>query len=138
MRKAYSYIRMSSDKQLRGDSLRRQLTLSEDYAKEKNLTIVDHIDGTPLKDIGVSGFRGVNATKGVLSIFLKALEEGKIDTGSALLIESLDRLSRDDVFNAVRFNQSYRFPIFESNNHFRLMVVNDKFLDFELQHDFIY
>ena len=101
MRKAYSYIRMSSEKQLRGDSLRRQLTLSEDYAKEKNLTLVDHIDGTPLKDIGVSGFRGVNATKGVLSIFLKALEEGKIDTGSALLIESLDRLSRDDVFNAV-------------------------------------
>lgn len=101
MRKAYSYIRMSSDKQLRGDSLRRQLTMSEEYAKAHNLTLVDSIDGIPLKDIGVSGFRGVNTSKGVLSVFLQALEDGKIESGSALLIESLDRLSRDDVTNAL-------------------------------------
>ena len=110
MRKAYSYIRMSSDKQLRGDSLRRQLDMSNEYAREHNFTLVDNIDGIPLKDIGVSGFRGVNATKGVLSIFLNALEEGKIESGSALLIESLDRLSRDDVTNA--FSQFLRIISF--------------------------
>ncbi len=101
MRKAYSYIRMSTEKQLRGDSLRRQLEFSKKYAKENNLELVDTIDGVPLKDIGISAFRGVNSTKGVLSSFLQALENGKIAEGSVLLIESLDRLSRDDVTNAL-------------------------------------
>jgi DNA invertase Pin-like site-specific DNA recombinase len=101
MRKAYSYIRMSSEKQLRGDSLRRQLELSEQYAKEFNLELVDHIDGVDLKDLGVSGYQGVNSKKGVLALFLNALEIGKIPENSILLIESLDRLSRDDISSAL-------------------------------------
>lgn len=36
---AFSYIRMSSGQQLKGDSLRRQLKLSEDYAAEHNLRL---------------------------------------------------------------------------------------------------
>lgn len=101
MQKAYSYIRMSSEKQLRGDSLRRQLELSENYARENQLELVDNILGVKLSDLGVSGFRGVNSNKGVLSIFVNELEHGKIDKGSVLLIESLDRLSRDDITNAL-------------------------------------
>ena len=101
MRKAYSYIRMSSDKQLRGDSLRRQLELSAEYAKANNLEIVDSIDGKPFKDIGVSGFRGMNSSSGVLSTFLQFLQDGKIEQNSVLLVESLDRLSRDNITNAL-------------------------------------
>src|SRR5437879_3718410 len=100
MRKAYSYIRMSTDKQLSGDSLRRQREASENYAKVHSLELVDSLDGRDLRDIGVSGFKGANSKKGVLSVFLGHLNAGKIDVNSVLLIESFDRLSRDDVFDA--------------------------------------
>ncbi len=47
-----------------------------------------------LKDLGVSAFKGVNAEKGALGKFLDACAAGKIPRGSALIVESLDRLSR--------------------------------------------
>ena len=53
--KAYSYIRMSTDIQLKGNSLQRQLELSKNYADINNLELVDTI-----KDIGVSAFKGKN------------------------------------------------------------------------------
>ena len=101
MRKAYSYIRMSTDIQLKGDSLRRQLDASKEYASANNLELIDTIDGNPLRDIGVSGFRGKNSQNGVLFLFLQKLEANEIEPNSVLLIESLDRLSRDDVLNAL-------------------------------------
>lgn len=101
MRKAYSYIRMSTNVQLKGDSLHRQLQASETYANTHNLQLVDSIDGIPLKDIGVSGFNGKNSQIGVLSLFLNFLESGKIEPNSVLLIESLDRLSRDRLSEAL-------------------------------------
>ncbi|ADI30991.1 recombinase family protein [Methylotenera versatilis] len=101
MRKAYSYIRMSTNVQLKGDSLRRQLDASEVYAKNNDFELVDSIDGRPLKDIGISGYNGINSQKGVLSVFLDALEKGEIEPNSVLLIESLDRLSRDRLSDAL-------------------------------------
>ena len=38
---AYSYIRMSTDLQLKGDSRRRQLELSKTFAAEHDLELVD-------------------------------------------------------------------------------------------------
>ena len=101
MVKAYSYIRMSTEIQLRGDSLRRQLELSKNYATKHGLELVDHLDGTPLHDIGISGYRGRNSTVGALSVFMNALKTGKIEKGSYLLVESLDRLSRDSIAPAL-------------------------------------
>lgn len=101
LRKAYSYIRMSTDIQIKGDSLRRQLDSSEIYAKNNQLELVDSIDGIKLKDIGVSAFKGKNTQIGVLSLFLDALEKGKIKPDSVLLVESLDRLSRDKLSQAL-------------------------------------
>lgn len=95
MVKGYSYIRMSTDIQLKGDSLRRQMEMSERYCEENNIELVESI-----QDIGVSGFRGKNTSEGSLSRFLKVVEDGKIDKGSYLIIESLDRLSRDKVLSA--------------------------------------
>jgi hypothetical protein len=91
---------MSTDKQLSGDSLRRQREASEKYAKTHNLELIDTLDGRDLKDIGVSGFKGANSRRGVLSVFLEHLNGGKIDSDSVLLIESFDRLSRADVLDA--------------------------------------
>ena len=93
--KAYSYIRMSTDIQLKGDSLRRQKELSQKYADLKGLELVETIE-----DIGISAFSGKNSREGALGDFLAAIHTGKIKEGSYLLIESLDRLSRDTVITA--------------------------------------
>jgi DNA invertase Pin-like site-specific DNA recombinase len=95
MTKAYSYLRMSTNHQLKGDSLRRQRELSESYAAKNGLELIDSIE-----DIGVSAFRGKNAREGALGTFLDLVEIGSIEVGSYLLVESLDRLSRDKVLNA--------------------------------------
>ena len=89
--KAYSYVRMSTDVQLKGDSLRRQKEKSAVYAREHGLQLVEDFD---LHDIGVSAFRGKNAKEGALKTFLVAAEDGVIPEGSFLLVESLDRISR--------------------------------------------
>ena len=95
--KAFSYIRMSTEGQLRGDSLRRQLERSREYAAKNGL---DLDETTTFNDIGVSAFRGKNVREGALNRFLVAVREKKIAPGSYLLVESLDRLSRDEVVNA--------------------------------------
>lgn len=89
--KAYSYIRMSTDLQLRGDSLRRQREASQKYAEENNLELVE---GMSLEDIGVSAFQGRNISQGALGRFLSKAQAGEIEPGSFLIVESLDRLTR--------------------------------------------
>jgi DNA invertase Pin-like site-specific DNA recombinase len=86
--KAFSYIRMSTDAQLQGDSLRRQLDASRAYAERHGLQL------TELKDMGVSGYRGANIASGALGVFLAAIRDGEVPRGSYLLVESIDRLSR--------------------------------------------
>lgn len=100
-RKAYSYIRMSTDIQLKGDSKRRQLAASQAYAQNHNLELVESIGGKLFEDIGVSAFKGKNTKEGALSVFLGLLESGKIEPNSVLLVESLDRLSRDKLSQAL-------------------------------------
>jgi DNA invertase Pin-like site-specific DNA recombinase len=96
--KAYSYIRFSSLEQMKGDSLRRQLEASEVYAKAHGLTLDDSLR---LTDRGLSAFHGVHRTKGALSVFLRLVEQGEVEPGSVLLVESLDRLSREQVLDAL-------------------------------------
>lgn len=86
---------MSTDIQRKGDSYRRQLKLSEDFAEKHGLEMVE-----TLEDIGVSAFKGKNSKEGALGRFLDAVESGQIAQGSYLLVESLDRVSRESVINA--------------------------------------
>ncbi len=97
MPKAYSYIRFSSAKQELGDSLRRQEKLARDYACEHALDL----DTSSYRDLGISAFKGKNASEGKLKLFLDAVDAGLIDKGSFLLVESLDRLSRTEVQEAL-------------------------------------
>lgn len=99
VRKAYSYIRFSRPEQEEGDSLRRQIQLSEKYAEKHNLNLDNSLH---LYDTGISAFRGANATIGKLASFVEAIDDGKVKSGSVLLVESLDRLSRTDVLSALR------------------------------------
>ena len=96
--KAYSYIRFSTPEQEKGDSLRRQIELSEVYAREHGLDLDDSLK---LTDRGLSAFNGLHRTKGTLGQFLKLVEQGEIPKGSSLLVESLDRLSREQVLDAL-------------------------------------
>lgn len=94
---AFSYLRLSSDRQLKGDGLRRQMEDTEHYCKENGLVL----DET-LQDLGYSGFTGANLEKVALGEFLKRVGAREIPRGSHLIVESLDRLSRDKVMKAFR------------------------------------
>lgn len=93
--KAYSYVRWSSDRQGAGDSLKRQRECSAEYAAREGL----ELDET-LKDDGVSAFKGTNRRRGDLGIFLEQVEAGIVPRGSYLLVESLDRVSREQIVEA--------------------------------------
>jgi DNA invertase Pin-like site-specific DNA recombinase len=88
---AYSYVRMSTEAQLGGDSFRRQMETSKIYAEKHGLNLIEDFS---LEDIGVSAFNGQNVNSGALGKFLEAVKTGVIPAGSYLLVESLDRLSR--------------------------------------------
>lgn len=95
---AYSYVRMSTDIQLRGDSLRRQQEFSRKYALENGLTLVEDFK---LHDIGVSAFKGANIASGSLGRFLELVKTQEIPRGSYLLVESLDRISRQEIMDSI-------------------------------------
>ncbi|MDP3689879.1 recombinase family protein, partial [Bradyrhizobium sp.] len=97
--KAYSYIRMSTDLQLKGDSLRRQREASQRYADRYGLQLVEEFD---LQDIGYSGYDGENIASGSFGRFLKAVRAGEIEKGSYLLVESFDRMSRQEPMRALK------------------------------------
>ena len=95
--RAYSYLRMSTDIQLQGDSRRRQLEASKAYAEEHGLELADDAQ---LEDIGISAFKGANLKNGALGQFLAAVKAGTVERGSYLLVELLDRLSREEIIPA--------------------------------------
>jgi DNA invertase Pin-like site-specific DNA recombinase len=92
---AYSYARCSSKKQTRGDSIRRQTDpeRAEAYSRRRGWTLSEKT----FEDLGVSAWKGKNALVGNLGEFLKAVESGAIKKGSALIVESLDRISRQGI-----------------------------------------
>lgn len=94
--KAYSYLRFSTPEQMKGDSHRRQTDLATQYAARHGLDL----DTSSFQDLGVSAYRGDNAETGELRRFRNAVEDGLIPKGSYLLVESLDRLSRNHILDA--------------------------------------
>jgi DNA invertase Pin-like site-specific DNA recombinase len=53
-----------------------------------------------MTDAGVSAYSGKNARTGALAGFLEQVEKGYMPKGSYLLVENIDRLSRDHVLEA--------------------------------------
>jgi DNA invertase Pin-like site-specific DNA recombinase len=94
---AYSYIRFSSPEQAKGDSLRRQTEAAADWCQRNEVTLDA---STTLHDLGKSAFKGAhrsNPDRNALAAFLKLVEAGKVPRGSYLVIENLDRLSREHI-----------------------------------------
>lgn len=95
--RAYSYVRFSTADQLKGKSLERQTEAAAVYAAQNDLTLDTSLS---LKDLGVSAFRGKNASVGALSVFLARVADGTVPRGSFLLIETFDRMSRESAYDA--------------------------------------
>jgi DNA invertase Pin-like site-specific DNA recombinase len=96
--KVYSYLRFSTPEQALGDSKRRQVDQAREWAAEHSMVLDEE-----LKDEGVSGFRGANLQADTgLGGFLRAIRDGAVAPGSVLVVESLDRLSRDYARKAQR------------------------------------
>ncbi|MFT4176046.1 MAG: recombinase family protein [Luteolibacter sp.] len=97
LRPAVSYLRFSSPEQALGDSKRRQNQGTEAYCAANGFRLLD-----VFFDQGVSGFRGRHRRKGRLADLIDAARKGKFPRGTALIIESLDRLSREQVSIALQ------------------------------------
>jgi len=97
-RLAISYVRFSTIEQLGGDSIRRQTEATEAYCKRNGLTLTNDYR---LRDLGKSAFKGDHrSATGALGILEKQVAEGKIPKGTVLIVENLDRLSREDIVSA--------------------------------------
>ncbi|WP_413732271.1 recombinase family protein [Sodalis sp. RH20] len=95
MKKLYSYVRWSTDRQTGNTSLDRQTVKAALFAKEHNLELVSMIDA------GLSAFKGKNTSpESALGSFIRAVESGAIPSDSWLYVENLDRLSRQDIIKA--------------------------------------
>ena len=91
---AYSYIRFSTREQRTGDSYRRQTAAAEAWAAGNKV----RLDTSSYQDLGVSAYTGAhreNPDRHGLALFLRAIEERKIPKGAYLLVENLDRLTRE-------------------------------------------
>lgn len=97
--RAFSYIRFSSKKQQKGESFRRQAEFAVEVCRENGWVLDESLT---LNDLGVSAFRGANAKVGALGEFLEAIRIGRVLRGSVLIIESIDRLSRNKVGEALQ------------------------------------
>lgn len=71
--------------------------MAKDYAERHGLTLADE----ELADRGVSGYSGANMDdESALGAFVQAVHRGHVPRGSILLVEALDRLSRQAAWRA--------------------------------------
>ncbi len=96
MKIAVSYVRWSSGRQSLGDSKERQLSKTKEFCAEHGLVL-----DLQMVDDGKSAFKGKHiAQGGSLKKFLDDLQAGLIPK-CVLIVESLDRLSRQTVPEAM-------------------------------------
>ena len=96
MQDTYLYIRYSHDKQSEGSSYDRQLGMARQHCR----TLIED-DKHIYFDAGKSAFKGEHLDDGgKLKRFYDDVKSGVVPKGSTLLVEDLDRLSRDGMWKA--------------------------------------
>ncbi len=95
--KIYSYSRVSTLEQKKGSGIAIQINeeVLKKLSDEHNLAIAKDT----YQDLGKSAYKGENL-KHELGIFLEAVKNGAVVTGSILVVYSLDRLSRLEIGHA--------------------------------------
>jgi DNA invertase Pin-like site-specific DNA recombinase len=97
MPQGYSYRRWSSEQQASGDTLRRQTEAAEAWCLRNGVTLNTSLN---MIDAGVPAFHGGNLANPdvhALAGFMQAVKQGRVAKGSYLIVESFDRLSREEV-----------------------------------------
>jgi DNA invertase Pin-like site-specific DNA recombinase len=100
MHLAYSHLRFSSPQQATGDSIRRQTENRESWLAAHPRVRLD--TSLVMTDAGRSAFRRKNRDTYALARFVDHIKLGRVEPGSYLLVENLDRLSREDAGEAVQ------------------------------------
>ncbi|SEI41815.1 Site-specific DNA recombinase [Azotobacter beijerinckii] len=95
--RVYSYLRFSDPRQATGHSADRQAQYAKDWAAKRELQLDESLS---LRDEGLSAYHQKHVKQGALGAFLKAVDEGRIPSGSVLVVEGLDRLSRAEPLQA--------------------------------------
>jgi DNA invertase Pin-like site-specific DNA recombinase len=91
----YAYARFSTKKQSLGDSERRQQENARNWAKEHGCEVDFIIDP------GISARHGRNRTIGQFGAFIARLRSGELGRSPTLLVENFDRISREDITDAL-------------------------------------
>lgn len=97
MKEAILYTRISTDKQAKGKGLKGQLKDAMEACEERGWNIADE---NVYSDIG-SGFHG-DQMDGDLGIIVNAVKTGKITKNHIIVLESLDRLGREEPSAALK------------------------------------
>lgn len=121
--RAIGYIRYSSPNQSKGDSIRRQTANIVKYAKTHGLVL--DTDNDIYEDRAKSAYTGKNTA--TLDLILEAMDTGVYPKGTTLIIESFDRISRQQITKALA--TLIQFP----NVGYNLVTIddNEKFYDHE-------
>jgi len=99
MQNTYLYIRYSHEAQGEGSSYERQLGM----ARQHCATLIEDAQHIYF-DAGKSAFKGEHLDEGgALKQFRDDVKSGKVPSGSTLLVEDLDRLSRAEMWQASDF-----------------------------------
>lgn len=92
-----SYTRFSSRKQAKGLSYVRQIEAAREWCSRHGYTLEDD---DQFKDLGVSGYSGANED-GDLGRLRDMLHSGQIPRGTILIVEALDRITRQALPKAI-------------------------------------
>lgn len=96
MELAISYKRFSSPAQARGRSEGRQGDETEAYCARRGYRLIESFI-----DRGFSAFTGENSDRGNLKAIMDLARAGRIKRGTHIIVESLDRLSRQEITAAL-------------------------------------
>lgn len=98
MTHAIRYHRFSSRRQDRGSSIERQQEATAELCRRKGWQVVETIE-----DKGQSAWKGDHLSVGHLGRLRQRIDAGLVDPGTVLVVENLDRLSRQDYRTARRW-----------------------------------
>lgn len=98
MPRAFSYLRFSSPQQATGDSIRRQAQARKAWLAQHPEVTFD--ESLVMEDKGKSAFKRKDFATYALGLFVAHIKAGTVEPGSYLLVENLDRLSREDAGEA--------------------------------------
>lgn len=95
---AFSYTRVSSGQQVDGGGLDRQADMAVAWCQRHGYELDTKLD---LSDRGRSAYKGKHLSHGALGRFLELAKAGRLGEQPVLLVEAVDRLSRQEPLDAL-------------------------------------